>query len=163
MEKKNFFKSYGLVILGLCVALGIFLMTVGGKSDEHDGAKDSETDFEGRDPAEYAKLVETQVREICSGISGVGEVNVVVTLSGGYRAVYATNSQISQSGNKNEIVLTGSGTDERALIVGYEYPEIGGIGIVCQGKCTPQLKARIISLISSAFGIGANKIEVIGS
>ena len=163
MEKGNFLKSYGWIILAACFALGVFLMTLGGKSSEPEVGEEGSIDFEGRDPAEYAELIERQVKEICSGIKGVGEVNVVVTLSGGYRAVYATNSQMSPSGNRNEIVITGSGAEERALIVGYEYQEIGGIGIVCQGKCAPEMKARIISLVASAFGIGTNKIEVIGA
>ena len=159
---KNFLKKYGAVMAVLCVAVGLFLMLYSESNEDKKSADDTYSGFESGNPAEYAKLVEEKVREICSGIEGVGNVSVAVTLNGGYRAVYAKNSQNTSSGYKNEVVLTGSGSGEKALLVGYEYPQIGGIGIVCDGGSSSVIRNRIISLVSSAFDISTNKIEVVG-
>ena len=159
---KNFLKKYGAVIAVLCVAAGLFLMLYNGGDESKKNAEDTYSGFESGNPEEYARFVESKVKEICSGIDGVGNVSVAVTLSGGYRAVYAQNSQNTSSGYKNEVVLMGSGSTEKALIVGYEYPQIGGIGIVCDGGSSSVIRSRIISLVSSAFDISTNKIEVVG-
>ena len=153
--------GYGWIII--CVLIGIVLMVYGNINGEKEQkAIQTVSQFGSEDPSAYASFVEEKVREICMGIEGVGNVKVVVTLNGGYKTVYALNSQSSSSGYKNEIVLTGSGSSEKALVVGYEYPEIAGIGIVAESGDSPVIKQRIISLVSSAFNIGTNKIEVVG-
>lgn len=149
------------IIILLFVGMG--LMLYGSFVDKSVASQKSELDnFETRDPSEYADFIERKVKEICSVVEGVGEVKAVVTLSGGYKTMYAFNSQGSSSGYKSELVTTGNGASENALVVGYEYPEIAGIGIVVQGGESPFVKQRIISLVSSAFNISTNKIEVVG-
>ena len=137
-------------------------MLYSGVDKDEEGSVVAFSSLENGDPREYEAFVEAKVREICSSINGVENISVAVTLSGGYRAVYAVNSQSTSSGYKSEIVTTGSGSAEKPLIVGYDYPEISGIGIVCEGGERADIKKRIISLISSAFNISTNKIEVVG-
>lgn len=115
------------------------------------------------DPAEYAKSVEEQVETLCNRIDGVSGAYAVVTLNGGYQAIYATDSQSSGNTNKSQTVVIGSGSGEQALLRGYSYPEIAGIGIVCRGGDSYDIKNKIVTLISSAFSLNANKIFVVGS
>ena len=160
MEKNEKSKIFLIIV---CVAVGIIMIAWGSISaNKSEDAEAVFSSFENKDPSEYASFVEAKVKEICSGISGVGDVFVVVTLEGGYRTVYALNSQSTQSGYKSEVVLTGSGNSEKALVVGYEYPKISGIGIVAVGGDSSAVKQRIISLVSAAFDISTNKIEVVG-
>ena len=160
MEKKEKGK---LILIFACVAIVVIMIILGGfASKEKEESKAVFSSFENKDPMEYATFVEQKVKDICSGVSGVGEVTVVVTLEGGYRTVYALNSQSSQSGHKSEVVLTGSGSSESALVVGYEYPRISGIGIVAEGGGSSKIKQTIISLVYAAFDISTNKIEVVG-
>ncbi|MBR2354142.1 MAG: hypothetical protein IKA76_06565 [Clostridia bacterium] len=112
------------------------------------------------DAAEYAERVEEEIRAICSRVRGAGEVSVAVTLKGGYRAVYATDSQSGSSGYKSNTVLIGSGSSEGAVLICYENPEIGGVGIVCRGASDPSVRDSIISLVSAAFDVKTNKIYV---
>jgi stage III sporulation protein AG len=152
-----------LILILVCVAVGIVMIALGSISaNETEDSYEVFSSFENKDPSEYASFVEAKVKEICSGVSGVGDVFVVVTLEGGYRTVYALNSQSTQSGYKSEIVLTGSGSSEKALVVGYEYPKISGIGIVAEGGNSSVVKQKIITLVSAAFDISTNKIEVVG-
>jgi hypothetical protein len=103
------------------------------------------------------------VEELCNKIDGVSSTHAVVTLRGGYRAIYAANSQSGNSNSKNQIVVLGSGSNEKPLLIGYENPEIAGIGIVCSGGDDARKREAIISVVSSAFDIGTNKIFVAGS
>ena len=159
---QSFLKKINPVWLILCVAVGVCLMTYSGNDRGQEESVTAMASIENGDPREYESFVEAKVKDICSSIDGVGNISVAVSLSGGYRAVYAVNSQSSSSGYKNEIVTTGSGSAEKPLVVGYEYPEIIGIGIVCDGGERADIKKSIISLVSSAFNISTNKIEVVG-
>ena len=110
----------------------------------------------------FAAQAEEKIVSICSGVCGVGDVRAVVTLEGGYRAVYASDVQGSDTSYRNETVLTGSGSSEKAILVGYQAPRIVGIGIVCTGGDDPTIQQRITLLVSAAFDVSANKIYVTG-
>ena len=111
----------------------------------------------------FASSVEEKIVEICSQVSGVGHVRAVVTLGGGYRAIYASDSQASGTSYRNETVLTGNGSSEKALLLGYQNPEITGIGIVCSGGDDPIVRQNIILLVAAAFNVSTNKIYVAGA
>ena len=153
-------KKGGLIILLICGILGLVLMIGGSIGKEDKNITDTEIKEYERDPDEYAKEIEEKVVSLCSGVEGVKNVRAIVTLKGGYRTVYAINSQSSGNGDRNELVTTGSGSGERAVAVGYENPEIAGIGIVCDGGNNSSVKLAVTELVSSAFGISANKISV---
>ncbi len=150
-------KKPWLLILG--GILGILLLVygslgVGGKREKE------ETSAAAPDAEEYARRVEEQIREICSQVRGAGEVQVAVTLKGGYRAVYATDLQSAGGSYKNNTVLIGSGSSEGAVLVCYDNPEISGVGIVCEGASDAAVRERMISLVSAAFDIRTNKIYI---
>ena len=46
---------------------------------------------------------------------------------------------------------------------GIAVDEIAGIGIVCRGGDSYEIKNKIVSLLSSTFNLSANKIFVVGS
>ena len=96
-------------------------------------------------------------------VRGVGEVSVLVSLKGGYRTVYAFDTQSSSSGYKSEIVLSGGGSDKSAIVCAYENPEIAGIGVVCDGGDDAYVRQQIISLVSAALDVSSNKIFVASS
>ncbi len=139
--------------------LGILLLIWGSIGGEQ-GQEKAESDRSLPDPESYARSVETQVEGLCSRVKGAGSVSVAVTLKGGYRSVYATDSQSTSSGYKNSTVLTGSGSSEEAILVCFENPEIAGIGIVCTGGGDPAVRENIVSLVAATYNLGSNKIFV---
>lgn len=155
MDKKKLILAAFLGIFGVIL---IILSNCTAKS-----GKETQNSLENLDPAEYARTVEKRVEELCNKIDGVGSAYAVVSLEGGYRAVYASDVQSGSSNSKKQTVILGSGADEKALLVGYENPRIAGIGIVCSGGDEPRKRADIISVISSAFDVSSNKIFVTGS
>jgi len=145
-------------------AAGVILLIVGGVwgAEEKEAVAMEQTEIP-QDVDAYAKMLEERIVEICSQVAGAGKTTVVVTLDGGYQAVYAVNTQSSASGYRSEFVLTGNGSSEKPLLIGYTVPRIGGIGIVCEGGKDPAVCNRILSLVSAAFGVSTNKIFVVES
>ena len=157
---KNKWQKIVFVLLG--GGLGVLLLLFGGgiyggkESDDEQGISPSVYD----DANAYAQTLERRVADICSSVEGAGEVKVFVSLKGGYRTVYAVDSQSNSTGYKNEIVMSGSGSDKSAVICAYENPEIAGVGIVCSGAQNAQTREKLVCLVSSALNIGTNKIFV---
>ena len=152
-----------LVLLAFGALLGILLLLFGSYMDNNKKETNSDTariQNINMNAEEYAASTEKKIAELCSKIRGVRNVHVVVTLSCGYNSVYAQNSQSTSSGYKNEFVLTGSGSSEAPLLVGYSLPEISGVGIVCTGGGDSSVRREIISLVSATFGVSSNKIYV---
>jgi stage III sporulation protein AG len=165
MQKNTINRIFGkrAVVMALLVAfIGVILVLASTCGDDKDDDK-SEIRVETLDPDAYAREIEEKVEELCNKIDGVGSTYAVVTLEGGYKAIYATDSQEGSSSSKNQTVVIGSGSAEQAILEGYSYPEIAGIGIVCRGGESYEVKNKIVSLISSTFNISANKIFVVGS
>ncbi len=152
-------KDRRLWFLLFLAAIGVLLLIFGSMGGQRE-KKETDSARALPDPAEYARSVEEQVAELCSGVKGAGKVSVAVTLKGGYRSVYATDSQSTSSGYKNSTVLTGSGSSEEAILICYENPEITGIGIVCAGGADPAVRETIISLVAATYNLGTNKICV---
>ncbi|MBQ7376295.1 MAG: hypothetical protein IJW52_05380 [Clostridia bacterium] len=150
------------LLLLLLALLGILLMLLSRCGEDKAGAQ-TQNEPSALDPALYAEQIEEKVEALCNKIDGVSSAHAVVTLKGGYRAIYATDAQYGSSVNKSETVLIGSGSSEKALLIGYENPEIAGIGIVCSGGDDAYVRAEIISMISAAFDLGSNKIFVSGT
>lgn len=162
-DNKNKNNSVKIIIIIIGAVIGVLLLVFGGytqgNDDRDEDTKDQEK-FSTLDADEYARELEERIAILCEQMSGVDKVSVTVTLSGGYNAVYAQNSQSGGSGYKNEFVLTGSGSSESALLIGYSVPQISGVGIVCRGGGSLQTRGEIIALVSSAFGVSTNKIYV---
>ncbi len=161
--KKSNKKWYKFIIIAIGGGLGIMLLVIGGGFGKSENADLSATYLPTDGADEYAEMLEERVAEICSGVSGAGNVSVFVSLKGGYRTVYAIDSQANSSGYKNEIVMSGSGSGKQAVVTAYENPEIAGVGIVCSGGDNPHVQNQIISLVSASLGISTNKIFVASS
>ena len=158
MEALGLKKDKKILIFIIAGVVGLLLLIFGGASALDGDGDDGEIGV--RDPDVYAERIEADVKRICRSVAGESEVEVVVSLSGGYRSVFATDMQNTDSGYKNNTVLVGSGSNEGALLLCYENPEISGIGIVLSGEEDIRIKNEIISLVSSAFSVGTNKIYV---
>lgn len=157
----NIFKTKKLYFFIALFALGILLLLIASGTDKKE--TQAKTGIESLDPDAYSEMLEERIEELCNRIDGVSGTYAVVTLKGGYKAIYAFDSQSSNSASKNQMVVVGSGSDEQAIIEGYTYPEIAGIGIVCHGGDSYVIKNKIVSLVSSTFNLSANKIFVVGS
>ena len=163
-SKKGVIGEKKWLLLILAAALGVGLLLFGGWGRDGTETESAvEHSYLSLDPEAYARSVEEQIVKMCERVEGAGRVYAVVTLKGGYRAVYATDSQSSSGGYKNNTVLIGSGSAEQGILICYQNPEIAGVGIVCDGGGETGIRAELISLVSAAFNIPSHKIYVSGT
>lgn len=149
-------KGY-LWILLLIAAVGILLILVGGSSEKQT-KKEAETDYR-TDQDElliYQDYLENRIRALCESVGGVGNVRVVVTLSGSFESVYATEWK---DGNE-EYVILGSGSSATALYLTRSAPEIAGIGIVCDGGSIDRVRYELTSLLAATFDVSTHRIYI---
>lgn len=109
--------------------------------------------------------IEKQLEEMIKNVHGAGNVRVMVSLSSSGEYIYAENSKKENNGDKqlqdNEIVIyeSDNGSDE-GLIVSVKSPEISGVAVVCDGGNSSVVRSEITNLVTSLFGIGADRVYV---
>ena len=148
----------------IAVALGALLLLFGGRLGKKTSSAtpDLPSESAARTVEEYRAELEERMEGICSRVSGVGEVEVVVTLEGGFSYVYATDKKTTSGGETLTYVTIGSGDRESLVYLSEKAPAIVGIGVVCSGGMDATVRREVTALLSAAFGVGSNKIYVTG-
>lgn len=155
-----------IVLLGAVIGVGLLLI---GSVDLPFGKDKGESGTAAADDGQselsaYRQQLEQQVASLCGRVCGVGEVQVMITLSGGYEYVYARDEQSKTAGDtysyEQSYVIVGSGSSRSPLQLVRRQPEVAGVGIVCTGGADPDVQNELTALISAALGIGTNKIHV---
>ena len=156
-------KSGKLVIALAGVILGVLLLLIGNRAREEEStAADPPVTTETKSAETYREELEARMEAICSRVAGVGAVDVIVTLEGGYEYVYATDKKTTVGGESTSYITVGSGDDESLVYVTERLPPILGIGVVCTGGMDPTVRREVTALLAAAFGVGSNKIYVTG-
>ena len=156
----------------LCGAalLGIVLLALGslpslweGKQSASSASKDSDEIVEQSEEQRYADALAREIEQLCAAASRGGEVYAVVSLQGGYSYTYAADSEQRTDGatsQSSESYLTvGSGSTESPVLLCRTPPQIAGIGVVCRGGSAT--RSELVSLLSTTYGIGSNRIYVV--
>ncbi len=150
----KYFKGFkGKEILLLLLAAGILLLFLGGSSKEAaPSTSEGAADVAARTEA-YRVALEEELTLLCSRVEGVGELELLLTLEGSERAVYATD--IGQNGRTDYVISGGEG-----LLLYREHPSVRGVAVVCEGGNDPAVRARLTSLLSALLAIGSNRISI---
>ncbi len=148
-------------IILIAAVAGIALLLFGGMTDKKtDSQEESPKPSSGNEEMIlYQTYLEERVKALCESVSGVGEVTAIVTLEGGFEAVYATE----MSDGDEVYVVLGSGSGSSALFLTQTAPVISGIGVVCHGSGNEMLCHELTELISAAFHISSNRIYITAS
>ena len=160
-------KTGKLAVAVVGVLLGALLLILGntrfGEDKKDKSPSDSPADgVITRTTEEYRADLEARMEAICARVVGVGAVDVIVTLEGGYEYVYATDKKVTVGGESTSYITVGSGDDESLVYITERLPAILGIGVVCTGGMDPTVRREVTALLSAAFGVGSNKIYVTG-
>lgn len=144
-------------ILIIAALIGILLLLFGDRIPLGKTAAESvDEDAEEDELILYQSYLEDRVKSLCESVSGVSHVTAVVSLSGGFESIYAT--QID--GDAEEYVVIGSGSSAEALFLSRAAPEIRGIGIVCRGGGNPTVKQELTALLGATFHVSSNRIYI---
>lgn len=109
---------------------------------------------------------EAAMEEILGKISGVGRVDVMLTLHSGGELVLAQDSSLRYSGNvqspDNYERSSQPVTDNGGVVVTQEmYPQYRGALVVCEGGGNDAVRLQVISAVSALTGLGSDRIAVV--
>ena len=158
-------KSGKMTVALICIVLGVILLVFGNRAGGKKGNTEQTDLPEGavaRSVEEYRADLERRMEDICAQVAGVGSVDVIVTLEGGFQYVYACDVKTTSGGQTTTYVTVGSGDDESLVYLSERAPAIVGIGVVCTGGMDATVKREVTNLLAAAFGVGSNKIYVTG-
>lgn len=128
--------------------------------------------------AGYDEKLEQRLEEILGSISGVGRVNVMVTLESGtgyeyakenkaltdkYSDIKAETEQKTQEKSTTEesyVMLDGGSGAEKPLITKELSPQIKGVVVVCEGGGNPVTVNSVIETVKVAVNISSTQISV---
>ncbi|MBR6514332.1 MAG: hypothetical protein IKT46_05800 [Clostridia bacterium] len=106
--------------------------------------------------SDYCIETEQKLTELISGLSGVDDVRVMLTLECGSEFVYAVDSESSADRTRSEYYSAG---EKEALLIKEIAPVIKGVGVVCRGKGA-QTEAEVTELVSRVLDLPLSRIFV---
>ncbi len=125
----------------------------------------------------YERIYENQLRDIISGIVGVGEVEVMVTVDSTEKLVVAVNKRTSQSvtnesdregGSRQiedhsideQIVIVRKNNNEEPVVLMKKKPEVRGVLVVAVGAEDMRIRAMITEAVQRSLNVPLNRISV---
>ncbi len=152
-----------------CIAAVLLLIitdSFSGCESNSDKEKFMEKSLETFDLNSYETELERSLEEILSRISGVGDVTVMLTVSGTSETVYAVDSDTSASSdsvqNRSSIIIIEKSDEKEALVSKIKKPEINGVAVICEGGDNAHVKEKIVNTVSTVLGISSSRVCVEG-
>jgi len=156
-----------ILILGVIGITLIFLSTFFPKNDTKKDTEPKEISFSS---AEYLTVIEGQIRQIVSGISGDSSAVVTVTLETGMNYVYAdetkqnTEKESDRQSEETEqtyITVTQADGTEAPLVSTEHMPKIRGVAIVCRIN-SEETAQEIKNAVMAAFDLTSKRVYIAG-
>lgn len=144
--------------VGLVLLLGVLLLAFPLTSE-----KEAKTTDQKEQQAEEVDVeaLERRLQAIITQIDGVGQADVLVTLSAGSRQILAANEKVGESTTETETVLTkDSGSGQSAVTVQTIYPTYQGVLVVCDGGGDPTVKLQVLNALKALTGLSSEQISI---
>lgn len=119
-------------------------------------------------PAGRENLADTEraMEEILSKISGVGRVDVMLTLHSGGELVLAQDTSLRYSGptqnpdsyERTSDTVSGTGG---VVVTQEKYPLYRGALVVCEGGGSDGVRLQVVEAVAALTGLGADRIAVV--
>lgn len=127
----------------------------------------------------YVTNLEKRVEKIVSGMEGVGEVRVMITVSDAGTEILECNREITTSnleetdnaggsrkntenGQREEVVYRKDADgNEIPYVVRRKLPEVTGVVVTAQGAGNAKVKENIIGAVGVLFNLNEHRIKVI--
>lgn len=125
----------------------------------------------------YTEELEQKLTTILGGIDGVGQTEIMVTLENGVEYVYANEEKINTNTTEDygsndkkkvqekedyeqKLILVEGTNGKEALIQKQLEPKVQGVVVVCEGGESAVVQQRVISAVTTALNINANRVCV---
>ena len=115
------------------------------------------------------RQLQTELEEILSAISGVGQVKVLLTEETDGERQLAQDTELTYSGDtaspedysrRSETVLVDGASGDEAVTVRQTYPTYRGALVVCQGGGRAEVRLAVTEAVTALTGLTADKVTV---
>ncbi len=129
------------------------------------------------DTEEYAAYLEKRLEDTLSQVSGVGTVQVMVTLKATQELVLEKDmqtdssstteadsqggSRTSQQASRSENTVYHTGGNNEPYVVKTLLPRVEGVVVVAQGAGTGTINRNITDVVQALFDVEAHKVKVV--
>ena len=153
----------------MVVALGALLLAWPQRTKDSGGISAAQETQEQSQREELAEL-ETAMEEILGKISGVGRVEVMLTLQSGSEKVLASDSSLQYSGSaqapddynrSTETVIVSGGGDDSVVVTQERCPQYRGALVVCEGGGSDTVRLQVTEAVAALTGLGPDRIAVV--
>ena len=116
-----------------------------------------------------AQDVQGEMEEMRSKISGVGQVQVMLTVDTDGTRQLAQDTELSYSGStaapedysrRSEAVVVDNGDGDQTVVIQTQYPTYRGALVVCQGGDRAEVKLAVTEAVAALTGLSADRITV---
>lgn len=150
----------GIVLLGL-IGMGCILLSSFGSSKPAKEAQPEASQSETQES--YRLAMQEQLTEMLEAISGVGRVQVLVTLGGSEEYQYARTDERTVSDNQmrsSTSYVTVGGSSKEPLLESVSHPEITGVVVACDGGASSSVQEAVYKAVGVACGLSTAQIFV---
>ncbi len=161
-----------LIALGM---LGIILVFVSSLFSSDDKSKESISNVDTYNSQEYRLMLEDDIKNIVTSITGDKNPTVVITLESGVRYSYVSanetdtssasgtsSDQSSESKKQSYITVKNADGGEQALVVTEIMPEVRGVAIICVGGEIQATAEKIQNAVTAALNITSKRVYISG-
>lgn len=149
-------KKYQYVLLVLLVGVALLVWPSGetGQQTAASTAQEEEVVFD-------LPALEAEMAEVLSQIRGVGQADVILTLSSGGRKILAEDETVEDSRRETTTVIVSRGSSQQsAVTVEVLYPTFQGALVVCDGGDSPTVCLAVVQAVKALTGLQADEISV---
>ncbi|MFI3207863.1 MAG: stage III sporulation protein AG [Eubacteriales bacterium] len=109
---------------------------------------------------EYKTQLEEQVKLLLSKVDGVGEVDVMITLSSTTQKVVEKDMTISQEETEESTVYADNEDGQEPYVYQEIYPTIEGVVVAAEGGDSAIVIQNITEAIQALFDVDTHKIKI---
>lgn len=113
--------------------------------------------------------LQTQLEDILSAVSGVGQVRVLLTVESDGERQLAQDTELEYSGptsspedysRRSETVLVKGGSGAETVTVRQTYPTYRGALVVCQGGDRAEVRLAVTEAVAALTGLTTDRVTV---
>lgn len=174
INNKSFTNNLFIFLIILIIFLIATNLLFGNKDDEIIKEEISRGENEAYD---YNSALENRLKNILEKFSGVGEVDVMITLEDSIEKVPASNTtktiestmetdsgggvrEINREDINTQIINSSSGS---IMTIKEVNPTIRGVIVVAEGAGDPLVLERLYEAVKTVLGINGNKVQIYSS
>ena len=111
---------------------------------------------------EYKEMMEKELEEFLSEVSGVGEVKALIYMKASWEyQVEKDGENRAETQNEDTVYTVNEYGQEVPFVKRYLCPQIDGVAVLATGAVDEEVRVRLVHLIMALYGLEANKVEVI--